>query len=63
VTLKLTELGYASVGKCNHIEISRRFNLIHEKNGLLNPYLLFARDAVRPERVTTSGRRATKRKG
>jgi transposase InsO family protein len=24
-------MGYTSVGKCNHIEINRRFNLIHEK--------------------------------
>jgi len=34
-----------------------------KKNGLVSLYLLFARDTVHPERVTTSGRRGTKRKG
>ena len=34
-----------------------------KRTGLLSPYLLFARDTVRPERITTSGRRGTKEKG
>ena len=34
-----------------------------KKNGLVIPYLIFARDTVRPERVITSGKRGTKRKG
>ena len=27
----VTNMGYISVGKCTHIEINRRFNLIHER--------------------------------
>ena len=34
-----------------------------KKNGLVSPYLLFARDTVGPERITTSGRKGTKEKG
>jgi hypothetical protein len=34
-----------------------------KKNGLVNPYLLFARGTVPPERVTISGRTGTSRRG
>jgi hypothetical protein len=30
-----------------------------KKNGLVNPYLIFAKDMAHPERVTTSGRTGT----
>jgi hypothetical protein len=35
-----------------HIEIDRRYNLIHEKEGLVSLYLLFVKDMVYPERKT-----------
>jgi hypothetical protein len=34
-----------------------------KRNGLVRLYLLFARDTVHPERVTTSGRIGINRKG
>lgn len=33
-----------------------------KKNGPVNPYLIFVKDMVHPERVTTSGRTGTSRK-
>jgi hypothetical protein len=33
-----------------------------KKNGLVNLYLIFAKDMAHPERVTTSGRTGTSRK-
>jgi hypothetical protein len=58
-------MGYTSaVRKCIHKEIRKKFslNLIHEKNGLEKPYLLFAEDMVYPERHIISGRTDTSRK-
>lgn len=63
MTLYLADMGYPPVRKCIHIEIDKRYSLIHEKDWTGEPYLLFARDTVLPERITTSGRRGTKRKG
>ena len=33
-----------------------------KKNGLVNPYLIFAKDTIHLERVTTNGRTGIKRK-
>ena len=55
-------MGYTSVGKCIHIEINRRFNLIHEREWTGGQYLIFVSDTVHPERLTTSGITDTNRK-
>lgn len=63
MTIQLTDMGYTSVRKCIHIEIREKFNLIHEKEWTVNPYLIFVIGTVRPERLTISGRIGINRKG
>jgi hypothetical protein len=56
-------MGYTSaVRKCIHIEIRKKFRLIHERIGLVTLYLLFVKDMVYPERLTISGIIDTSRK-
>ena len=56
-------MGYTPVRKCIHIEIDKRFNLIHEKEWTGDTVSIFASDTVHPERLTTSGITDTNRKG
>jgi hypothetical protein len=54
----------SAVRKCIHIEIRRRFNLIHEKEWSGEAVsIICKKDMVYPERLTISGITGTSRKG